>query len=135
MQQPSALALLFTDVVDSTAIVERLGHAAAAALWTEHDRLARGLLVAHDGREVDRSDGFFLLFEDAASALGFAHGYHAAMTKLGLAARAALHVGLVTLRRNEADSVARGAKPMEVDGVAKPVTARLLSLEIGRAHV
>ena len=58
-------ALLFTDVVDST-LVERLGDARAAELWAEHDRRARDLLARHRGREIDRTDGFFLLFDDAA---------------------------------------------------------------------
>lgn len=52
--------LLFTDIVDSTNVVQRLGDAAAAALWSEHDRLARELLAEHGGLEIDRSDGFFL---------------------------------------------------------------------------
>jgi class 3 adenylate cyclase len=45
--------LLFTDVVDSTALIERLGDVAAASLWAEHDRIGRALLVANRGREID----------------------------------------------------------------------------------
>ena len=48
------LALLFTDVVDSTLLVGRLGDARAAELWAEHDRSARRLLVEHQGREIIR---------------------------------------------------------------------------------
>jgi len=33
-------ALLFTDVADSTRVIERPGDARAAALWAEHDRRA-----------------------------------------------------------------------------------------------
>ena len=51
-------ALVFTDVVDSTLLVERLGDARAAELWTRHDRQARDLLTIHGGREIDRTDGF-----------------------------------------------------------------------------
>jgi len=36
----SERALLFTDVVDSTRLVERLGDARAAEVWTAHDRFA-----------------------------------------------------------------------------------------------
>ena len=53
-------ALLFTDLIDSTALVERAGDARAAELWAEHDRRARSLLAQHSGREIDRTDGFFL---------------------------------------------------------------------------
>ena len=55
--------LLFTDVVDSTRLVERLGDARAAHVWSAHDQRARTLLARHSGREIDRTDGFFLLFE------------------------------------------------------------------------
>ena len=56
-------ALLFTDVVDSTLTTQRLGDERARQLWTEHDRHARDLLRRHHGREIDRTDGFFLLFD------------------------------------------------------------------------
>ena len=123
--------LLFTDVVDSTAIVSRLGDRAAATLWDGHDRAARELLARHGGLEIDRSDGFFLLFDDTAAAAGFAIGYHAAMAGLGLAARVGIHRGPVTLRKSPPEAVARGAKPLEVDGVAKPLAARVMSLATG----
>jgi class 3 adenylate cyclase len=128
MTPPVERALLFTDLVDSTRWAERLGDERARALWTAHDRAARDLLALHGGREIDRSDGFFLLFDDAAGAAGFAEGYHGALAALGLQARAGLHVGAVTLRANDAADVARGARPLEVDGLAKPFAARLMAL-------
>jgi predicted ATPase/class 3 adenylate cyclase/Tfp pilus assembly protein PilF len=124
-------ALLFTDLVDSTAVVERLGDARAANVLAEHDRSARALLARHGGREIDHSDGFFLLFDDAVHAAAFAIDYHGAVDPLGLCARAGLHVGPVTLRENAADEVARGAKAIEVEGIAKPLAARVMSLARG----
>ena len=56
-------ALLQIDIVDSTKLGEALGDAAMSALWAEHDRLARDLLREWRGREIDKSDGFLLLFE------------------------------------------------------------------------
>ena len=124
-------ALLFTDLVDSTAVVERLGDARAASVLAEHDRGARALLARHGGREIDHSDGFFLLFADVVAAASFALAYHEALAALGLSARAGLHVGPVTLRENDPDEVARGAKPVEVEGIAKPLAARVMSLARG----
>ncbi|MDE2369757.1 MAG: hypothetical protein KGN16_12375 [Burkholderiales bacterium] len=126
-------ALLLTDVVDSTRLAETLGDAAMARLWTAHDRLARELLPPHRGREIDKTDGMLLLFEDAADALAYAAAYHAALATLEppLRARAGLHVGAVLLRENPADDVARGAKPLEVDGLAKPIAARVMALAGG----
>ena len=42
-----------------------------------------------------------------------------------------LHVGPVVLRENTADDVARGAKPIEVEGLAKPIAARVMSVARG----
>lgn len=123
--------LLFSDVVDSTALVQRLGDDAAAVLWTRHDAQARALLAECGGREIDRSDGFFLLFDRADDAAAYAQRYHAANAALGLAARVAIHVGPVRLRRNPEDAVARGAKPVEVEGLAKPLAARVMALAHG----
>ena len=124
-------ALLFTDVVDSTRLVERLGDARAAQVWAEHDRRARDLLVAHAGREIDRSDGFLLLFDAAADAARYALAYHQALADLDVSARVGLHVGAVTLRDNPPDDVARGAKRTEVEGLAKPFAARIMALARG----
>ena len=123
--------LLFTDLVDSTALVERVGDACAAELWGEHDRRARALLARHPGREIDRTDGFFLLFDAVGDAARYAVAYHQAMADLSLSARVGLHVGPVTLRDNDPADVARGAKPLEVEGLAKPFAARIMSLARG----
>jgi predicted ATPase/class 3 adenylate cyclase/Flp pilus assembly protein TadD len=124
-------ALLLTDVVDSTKIAERLGDAGTAALWARHDRLARDLLVGHRGREIDKTDGFLLLFGSAADAVAYAVAYHRAIATIGVRARAGLHVGSVILVENRPEDVALGAKPLEVEGVAKPLAARVMSVATG----
>ena len=125
------VALLFTDVVDSTLTTQRLGDGRALALWTEHDRRARDLLRRHHGREIDRADGFLLLFNSAVDAACHVLDYHAALAELGLAARAGLHVGPVVLRQVSADDVALGAKSIEVEGLAKPLAARVMAMARG----
>jgi predicted ATPase/class 3 adenylate cyclase/Tfp pilus assembly protein PilF len=124
-------ALLFTDVVDSTRLAERLGDARAAEVWASHDRRARDLLARYKGREIGRADGFFLLFDDPADAARYALAYHHALADLALTARVGLHVGAVTLRENTPADIARGAISTEVEGLATPVTARLVSLARG----
>ena len=64
-------------------------------------------------------------------AVRFALEYHEALRALAMKARVGLHVGAVTLRENAAQDVARGAKPFEVEGVAKPRAARVMSLAQG----
>jgi predicted ATPase/class 3 adenylate cyclase len=126
-------ALLLTDVVDSMTLSKQLGDAAMATLWAAHDRAARDLLVAHNGREIDKSDGFLLMFDSATDAVPYVVAYHRALASLDppLLARAGLHVGEVILTENAPDVVARGAKPIEVDGFAKPTAARVMSLAAG----
>jgi len=41
MATASEATLVFTDIVDSTRLVEQLGDAAAADLWARHDRSVR----------------------------------------------------------------------------------------------
>ena len=77
-----ALALLLTDVVDSTQLAERLGDAAAAELSAAHDRVARDLLRNWRGREIDKTDGMLMLFDSAADAAACAVAYHVALAAL-----------------------------------------------------
>ena len=129
--------LLVTDLVDSTKLVVQLGDERAWELFGHHDRVARDLLAAHRGVEIDKTDGFLLLFERSLEAVAYALAYHQALARLGaehrvaLAARAGLHLGEVYLRENRPDDVARGAKPLEVEGLAKPFAARLMGLAQG----
>jgi len=104
-----------------------------ARLWSAHDRAARDLLPEWRGREIDKSDGMLLIFDDAADAAGYALAYHHALARLEVPvkARAGLHIGPVVLRENNPSDVARGAKPLEVDGLAKPVAARVMSVALG----
>ncbi len=129
----SIRALLLTDVVDSTQLSARLGDQAMAAVWAAHDRAARDLLPRWRGREIDKTDGMLLLFEQAADAAQYALAYHRALAALPvpLQARAGLHVGPVILRQNSAEDIARGGKPLEVDGLAKPTAARVMALGRG----
>ncbi len=131
---PLLRTLLLTDLCDSTEIVERIGDAASAKLFREHDKLVLELQQRWRGRLIDRSDGLLLLFERPIDGLGFALDYMKALKPLGevnridLRARAGLHVGEVLTWRNSVEAVQQGAKPLEVEGLAKPMAARLMSL-------
>ena len=127
------VALLLTDLVDSSALAARLGDEAMAQLSAQHDRVARDLLRQWRGHEIDKTDGFLLLFAQAADAMAYARDYHRALAALPvpLKARAGLHVGHVTIRAAPDDDVALGAKPFEVDGVSKPLAARVMSAALG----
>jgi len=56
---------LFTDISDSTPLVEAIGDEAWQNLIAWHDRTLRGLFAEHGGEEVDHAgDGFFVAFPD-----------------------------------------------------------------------
>lgn len=125
--------LLLTDLVDSTRLVETLGDLAAAAWWEDHDRNARQLTRQWRGREIDKSDGFLLLFEGVDDAVGYARAYGASLAALAppQVARVGVHCGDVVVRENSSDDIALGAKRYEVDGIAKSVAARIMTLALG----
>lgn len=133
---PMALVktLLLIDLVDSTGLLARIGDKRAQEVFASHDQLARTLLAHFDGREIDKSDGFLLLFDRPIQAVGYALAYHGALTGLGertgllLEARAGIHLGEVFLRTSSAEAVAQGAKPLEVEGLAKHTVARVCGL-------
>ena len=130
--------LLLSDLVGSSALVERTGDAASAELFQKHDRLARDLLEEHSGLEIDKTDGFLLLFDRPWQAVLYALDYHWALAELSqvegieLESRIGIHLGEIVLHRNPPHDVARGAKPLEVEGLAKPTAARLMSVAGGR---
>jgi predicted ATPase/Tfp pilus assembly protein PilF len=126
-------ALFVSDIVDSTGLSWAVGDDEMARLWAKHDHSARGLLAAWSGREIDKSDGMLLLFERMADAAGYALAYHKALAAIGLPlrARVGLHWGPVTLRENSPDDIARGAKPLELEGLAKAIAARVMGIALG----
>ena len=83
--------------------------------------------------EIDKTDGMLLMFDSPSDAVHYALAYHQALAKLPIAlkARAGLHVGPVSLRENSPEDVAHGAKPLEVEGLAKPTAARVMALARG----
>lgn len=130
MQASPSAVLLISDIVDSTLMTARLGDEASSRLWASHDRLARALLPRWKAIEIDKSDGLLLLLDTVNDAIGFAADYHRALISLEppLRARVAVHSGSLIKRENPSEEVALGAKRLEVDGVAKPTVARLMSV-------
>jgi class 3 adenylate cyclase len=62
--------VLFTDIVGSTDMTQRLGDEIAMTLLEVHDRITREALTAMSGREVKHTgDGIMAVFHSAASAV------------------------------------------------------------------
>lgn len=133
---PMLRAVLLADLVDSTAFIERFGDARAAEALQRLDLQIRDLLEFTGGRLIDKADGLLAIFERPIQAVDFALRYQQALRHFSssegstLTARVGIHVGEVMTWSNSAHAVAAGAKPLEVEGLAKPVAARLMSLAL-----
>lgn len=97
-------AVLFTDICGSTALTQELGDDGGTELVREHDRVVRGALGGHGGREVKHTGD----------------GIMASFTSVSAAVEAAIEVQVALAERNQA-----AATPIDVRiGIAagEPVT-------------
>jgi eukaryotic-like serine/threonine-protein kinase len=70
MAPDGTVAILFSDIEDSTVLTERLGDERWLELLREHNAIFREQLDRHDGYEVkSQGDGFMLAFPDPCEAL------------------------------------------------------------------
>ena len=123
------LAIVLLDIIGSTAFVQRAGAQVAAQWFQVHDRLARSLVYKHQGREIDRSDGFLLSFDRIQDAVNFALAYQRTVPKkTRLNTRIGIHWGRVIEVKQDDVFVGAGAKRVELEGIAKNIAARTMSL-------
>jgi len=101
------VTLLFTDIVGSTAMLERIGDKAWHDLLVAHNAAMREQIAHHRGREFDTSgDGFLVLFEGAARAVRCGRGMVKAARALDLNIRVGCHTGEVIFVAGYAHGVA-----------------------------
>jgi class 3 adenylate cyclase len=107
------VTLLFTDLVDSTAIAARLGDSRWRELLSRHFETARLQLERFRGREVHTTgDGLLATFAAPAPALHCAVAIVRAAEAEGLHVRAGVHVG-------EVEMVGRGVRGVAVHEAAR----------------
>lgn len=130
--------LVLTGLIDSEGLSEGYEESQVYELLARHDRLVRDLLDRYEGLEIEKSEGFLLLFERPVDAVRFALDYQKHLATLreelemDLETRVVIHLGEVFLRENTQQDVTRGAKPLEAEGLAKLVAQRVL--EMTRGH-
>jgi hypothetical protein len=74
-RDPGIRTILFTDIVDSTALTQRVGDDAAMALLGVHDAIVREALGALGGREVKHTgDGIMACFVSTVAAVAALRG-------------------------------------------------------------
>jgi class 3 adenylate cyclase len=112
--------ILFTDIVDSTATLGRLGDARWRRVLLEHNELLRGALDRYRGREVvTTGDGFLALFDGAARGVRCASAMTDAVRPLGIQIRTGLHTGEIKVVGGNARGVAVHAAA-RIAGLAGP---------------
>ncbi|MEP7004303.1 MAG: adenylate/guanylate cyclase domain-containing protein [Chloroflexota bacterium] len=90
--------ILMTDIVGSTAALERVGDARWHSILLAHNEQLRAQIDRFDGREVRTTgDGFQVLFTGAARGVRCAAAMVDAVEDLGIQIRAGLHTGEVEL--------------------------------------
>lgn len=90
--------VLFTDIVDSTSQAAALGDRKWHDMREQHDRIVRGQLARHRGREVKTmGDGFLATFDGPARAVRCARATRTSVESLGIEVRAGLHTGEIEL--------------------------------------
>ena len=120
------VSIVFTDVVESTALVHALGQSAAHAILRRHDELVRAAVEEHGGIEVERNgDGFLLAFTLASRAAAFGLAVHGAVAGASTDQPIELRVGIDT---GEVMAEEKGyfgttvIRASRIEGVAKPGT-------------
>ena len=89
------VTLLFTDLVNSTELLQRVGDERAQRIFQAHHRLLKDIVAAHGGQEVKwLGDGLMTVFASAADAVRAAVAMQQAARRRAAGERLALRVGL-----------------------------------------
>jgi YVTN family beta-propeller protein len=87
-------AVLFTDIVNSTAVAGKVGDGRWKELIARHHAIVRRELKRYGGRELDTAgDGFYASFNEPAAAIRCACAASESIRQLGIEIRAGVHFG------------------------------------------
>ena len=103
----TTLAIVFTDIVNSTRLTHDLGNERMDQIRRAHFARTRSLIEEHDGCEIKtHGDEFMVAFRTAAGALDFAVALHSDTGDEHIRVRAGVHIGPVTVDENDAQGAA-----------------------------
>jgi class 3 adenylate cyclase len=99
--------MVFTDICDSTATLERVGDIEWTRIVREHNVRIRTVIDRFRGRELATlGDGFLAIFDGAAKAVLAAAAMDPAVADLGIHVRTGVHTGEVSVVGGQARGVA-----------------------------
>jgi class 3 adenylate cyclase len=100
-------AVLFTDIVGSTALAAELGDQRFKLRLEELNRIAREAIDRYGGRFVkDTGDGALATFDRPTQAVHCALAMHQGAAEAGLSIRAGIHAGEIELRGDDVGGIA-----------------------------
>jgi class 3 adenylate cyclase len=118
--------VLFTDIVDSTATLARVGDRAWRELLLDHNARMRGVINAFRGREVATTgDGFLVVFDSATNAVRCGAEMVRSARSQGVQIRVGIHTGEVEFIDDNARGVAvhAAARVLAVAGADEVVVS------------
>ena len=99
--------IVFSDICDSTRVLERVGDKEWTRIVREHNERIRTVIDRFRGREIGTSgDGFLALFDGAAKAVMAAAAMDPGVSHLGIRVRTGVHTGEVSNVGGQARGVA-----------------------------
>lgn len=99
--------VLFTDIVDSSGMAERLGDRRWAALLDLHDATARDIVEGEGGTLVKTTgDGVLATFDGPGRAIRSASNLKGELAKTDMKLRAGIHTGEIELRGDDVGGIA-----------------------------
>jgi len=128
------VTLVFTDLVDSTALLQKLGDQTGATFLQNRRDIVRELLSSYDGgEEIETAgDSFLLLFAKPSDAVRFALTVNtrfrdfSAKAGVPLQERMGIHLGEVVIREGETEG-----KTKDLYGIQLTTASRVMSLAEG----
>ena len=118
--------VLFTDIVDSTATLERVGDPAWRELLLAHNARMRDTINAFRGQEIATTgDGFLVVFDSATRAVRCGLAMTRSVESLGLRIRVGIHSGEVEFVGDEVRGVAvhAAARVLAIAGASEVVVS------------
>jgi len=101
------LAIVFTDMVDSTMLTYNLGNESMDRVRRAHFARARSLIEEHNGYEIKTNgDEFMVAFRAAVNALDFAIGLYTDSGDEQVKIRAGMHIGPVIVEEEDVQGAA-----------------------------
>jgi class 3 adenylate cyclase len=108
--------ILFTDIVDSTALARDVGDASWKRTVAMHDDVARSVLAGFAGREVETAgDSFLVVFDSAEGAIRCGLALVRALDAIRLPIRVGIHSGEVVVSDDQVRGLAVHAAARVLD--------------------